>query len=589
MSKTRRSFRGNILFMSTAVLCFVVLPLFMMACQIFFFFVERARAQSVVEAASLIAANDLSRIIIDDPQFGFVSLSNYPPVGAATCAPDGEPLPVTGINTLVATVRHNTIVARSLENQCMDNLAAADHRCLQDTIERLNSTLKKSVNGIGYTNNVDIYGRKVDPMRDVQAYLQKNLPANVHLKYVRLTNGWLQGGAATSTAAPQPLRLAQLKDDQVISGDYSAFQNLPVADRKFSFAALGKASSLVGSGDFVQADKEHINSIVRVECLVSVDSVCNIPLPFGLGILSDAQCSACAQPFTLPDIGPKGVMTLRFTGGPVPGLTSWMDFLNQANFRDTRITNYSIVGGDYPLDSEARMIQLSSEEAASAAATADLFAEHLYFWLRNGHARPRLDAVVEMVQQAFPPDSGALYAYEFIPDGHISRRILTRDPFPVGVTADAQNSVVVDTNTQGGLAPVIIFRNDVKKLGRAAGGKHAGQPLCGYPLNWCELSEFGGNEELAKTLGKGRLGTSMQVVGNDVDPYEFLRTAGGNQGTTGDIVFCDSSGRRMALQPRKNFYSGGLALDIEIGGTRQIVAPSAEISRMRMFTANRRI
>ena len=194
-----------------------------------------------------------------------------------------------------------------------------------------------------------------------------------------------------------------------------------------------------------------------------------------------------------------------------------------------------------------------------------------------------------MVNESFPVDGSDVYAYEFIPDGRISRRVLSRDPFPVGVTADAQNSTVVDTSIASGITPVIVFRNDVKRIGVASGGKHGGQPLNGFPLNWCELREYGGDEALAKQLGKGRLGTKMQLIGHDVDPYEFLKTAGSNQGSAGDIVFCSSDGKPLSLQPRKNFYSGGLALDIEIGGTRQIIAPDVEISRMRAFTAGRRI
>lgn len=583
-----RSSNGNILFMITAVLCFVVLPLFMVCSQVFFFFIERSRTQSVVEAASLIAANDVSRIIVNDPDFGFVALSNYPPVGVATCAADGEPLPVTGINTLVATVRQNTIVAKELENPTIDRLAENDHHSLQRTVDTLNSTLSRSLSGNGYSEYTDIHGRKVDPVRDVQAFLKKNLPANVHLKYVRLSNGWLRGGTDTATAAPQPARLAQVREDQLKGGEYQAFIDMPVSSRNFHFAGLGRSSSLVSPSEFCASDRKHINSIVRLDCLVSVDNVCKFPLPFGLDALSDVQCAACAQPFTLPDIGPKGVMTLRFTGGPVPGLQSWSDFLNAGNFRDTKVTNYDISGGDYPLDSQARMIQLAGGSNDSPGA-AELFAENLFYWLRNGHARPRVDAVLAMVNEPFRGDPDEVYAYEFTPDGRISRRILTRDPFPVGVTADAQNSTVIDTSIQGGINPVIVFRNDVKRIGVASGGKHAGQPLPGYPLNWCELREYGGDEAMAQQLGKGRLGTKMQLVGQSVDPYEFLKNAGSNQGSAGSIVFCSSDGKALSLQPRKNFYSGGLALDIEIGGTRQIIAPAAEISRMRMFTAGRRI
>jgi hypothetical protein len=60
---------------------------------------------AAIEAASLAAARDLSRIIIEDHNIGFVALSDYSPVGTITKASDGYPTPVHGINTVLATAR----------------------------------------------------------------------------------------------------------------------------------------------------------------------------------------------------------------------------------------------------------------------------------------------------------------------------------------------------------------------------------------------------------------------------------------------------------------------------------------------------
>ena len=81
-------------------------------------------------------------MIINDRNFGFVSLSNYPPIGRATLARDGEPLPVIGINTLVGTIRQNTIVAHELGNSAMQRLADADRKALDETTEDINSLIK---------------------------------------------------------------------------------------------------------------------------------------------------------------------------------------------------------------------------------------------------------------------------------------------------------------------------------------------------------------------------------------------------------------------------------------------------------------
>jgi hypothetical protein len=118
--------KGNILILIIVAICFILLPLLIVVSQLGFFQIDRDRTQNIVDAAGLIAANDLSRIILNDENFGYVSLSNYPPVGKETLADDGEPLPVTGINTLIGTIRQNAIIARELGNETMEHLSETD-------------------------------------------------------------------------------------------------------------------------------------------------------------------------------------------------------------------------------------------------------------------------------------------------------------------------------------------------------------------------------------------------------------------------------------------------------------------------------
>jgi hypothetical protein len=245
-------------------------------------------------------------------------------------------------------------------------------------------------------------------------------------------------------------------------------------------------------------------------------------------------------------------------------------------FQDKKITTYDVVSGDYPLDNEARMVPHESEMLLTSS---QQFAEHLYCWLRNGGLRPRIDSVLTMVSDSFKSDPKQIYAYEFAKDGKISRRILQKDPFPVGVTADEQFSSTVDTRIQNGVSPIIIFRNNVKRLGTEHGGKHAGQPLAGNPLNWCEIPEYGGDEHQALHLGKGRLGTGLTLVDptGSIDPDLAIHDKNFS-------LFRQLDGKSMCMQPRRSFYSGGLALDIEIGGT---TPPDMERDVLSMRRMNR--
>jgi len=75
------------------------------------------RYQQAIESAALRAATELSEIVINDPYFGFISLSDQKPIGQATFAADGEPLPVHGINTIIATTRLDYLIAKATNDQ----------------------------------------------------------------------------------------------------------------------------------------------------------------------------------------------------------------------------------------------------------------------------------------------------------------------------------------------------------------------------------------------------------------------------------------------------------------------------------------
>jgi hypothetical protein len=543
-------------------------------------FLDRARAQVVVDGASLVAANALSRIIIEDDHFGYVSLSNYPPIGKATCAPDGEPLPVTGINTIVGTTRQNDCLAQEIENYHIKHLVAADCRYLKETIKSLNKCLNKSLKDEN-TVGSDIHGSKVSPLLEVHQYLQSHLPDCLELESLSLSNGWLSEGSSTSIGIPKPRQWAQLKENQYKNDEYRAFVDIPTHENNFTFAGLGPASSLVNSSSFQRADEKHICSIIKVECHFKLKNLGPEILPQGLDSMKDLRVESCAQPYSLPDDGPRGIMTVRFTSKDrIAQLRSWRDFLYEGTFQDKKVTLYDVQGGDYPVDPDAKMTQRFTEYAPS---TTQQFSENFYYWLRNGHLRPHLDAIVEMINEPFQSAANEIYAYEFTSQGKISRRIIAKDPFPIGVTAEAQLQSVADTSLSGGLNPIIIFRNDVKNLGLDESGKHCGQPLAGYPLNWCELPEYGGDEGIAGELGKGKLGTKLSLV----DP-EGTFSLDEAEADPEKAPFRKLNGNSLAYQPRRSFYSGGLALDIEIGGMRASTA-NDDISRMRAFTRGREI
>jgi hypothetical protein len=479
----------------------------------------------VVEAAAKVAAMDLSRIVIKDPEFGYVSLSNHPATGIATRAEDGEPLPVTGINTLIGTVRQNAIIAEELSNDTMRALVDKDTKALESTMKNLSGELTDAITDSTRKGQCfDINGKAVTPLADVENFLKEHLPADVELESVKLTLGWLDGGAETAVALPQPTNLARVPAADIKLGQYNAFKAYPVGSHSFSFAAVAPQAHLVSQKSFREADSKHFSSIVRIDCKLRSK---NAPH-------EQIECAACCQPFSLPDETTRGGMTLRFAGRPVPGLLSWNEFLSNGQFLDNKITTFDIMGGDFPLDKEARMQESSAEIHTT---TSQQFAEHLYFWLRNGRLKPRVDAVLAMINEPFNTYANEVYTYEFADDGSISRKVTDGKRFARSVIADGQVAAMADTRVRSGASAIILFRDNVRCTA-ADSGKHGGQPLAGYPLTESESPT--NHEELLQNF------------------------------------------------PRRKDFRYGLALDIEIGGTGETHARD-DIARMRQRCASRRI
>ncbi len=106
----RQNMHGNILLLSITfalLLLICVLGIIQVGCLIVF----QHNSQSATEAAALACAKDLSRIVIEDPHFGFVSITDQAP-GSRTVSSYGEPLSVRGINTILASIREARILSQ---------------------------------------------------------------------------------------------------------------------------------------------------------------------------------------------------------------------------------------------------------------------------------------------------------------------------------------------------------------------------------------------------------------------------------------------------------------------------------------------
>lgn len=483
LKMNRRNERGNMLVLIVCISVMVFVPIIIFICQLSPYFVCRGKAENVVQAAAIVAANDLSRIVINDSHFGYVSLSNHPATGKATRAQDGEALPVTGINTLIGTLRHNAAVAAAMRNDTINNLVDIDSRFLYKTTRDLQSKLADCLTGFD-EGTFDKDGKSVDAMDDVKTFLSQNLPPNLEIKTVKMTLGWLEDGSDTTIDVPQPAQYSLVSEQDVVDGKYLAFKNYPIKNINFSFAGLGKQAHLVSGKKFKEADIYHMSSVIKLECtLVSKEDHQAV-----------SEITVCSQASTQPDESLNGAMTLRFTGRPMPGLLSWNDLLVNGSFFDNKQTSYFVTGGDFPYDPTARMYESRYQ---TPEGTSERFANHFYNWLRNGKMRPRIDSVLSMLNQPFDSTSNQIYTYQFDKDGKIVRKSFNGDQFEPPVTADGQLSTMSDTRIKSGSSAIILFRDNVDKLASTS-GKHGGQPLAGYPID----GSIKAPQELAQNFSK---------------------------------------------------------------------------------------
>lgn len=539
------------------------------------------RSQTAAEAASLAAAADLSRIVVNDPYYGFVALSDYGPYGKCTLAADGEPLPVLGINGIMATARLQTLLADQLNNDELRRLAQEDVRAAKSSAKLLGDALNASLQPGSRCQARDLDGNVVKPLEHAFQIYSTSLKdgagiAKEQISQFRLTLGWLKDGSDSSTKSPLPENLAAVPAKARVKGNYRAFMDIPACGESFYFAGLSSQPSLARTDQFMNADGKRFCSIVKVDADILLAGT-RYSNP------TDApQClhkSACAQPSCLPDIGTPGVLAISFKHGMVPGISSIQKILDNEQLNNNKVDILTADGGDFPTDLQSKLI--SAPQIDSVKTVSQTFAMGFHDWLRTAHNKPRLDSVIDAVSEPFMESTRAgsglkLYPnlfYEIDANGRVCVRNLRQNPFFASDSGighskqkfqprlsaciyDQQNYALnFNAIIAGSYSWMMVYRNYTRALGTASGGKHAGQVLPGDPVNWCELTRYGSGPEQAFEKGKGEKALGLQAQGAMYDESAVMLEGS---------HFTKRNGSPLSNQPRRSHYSGGLAVYFEL-------------------------
>jgi hypothetical protein len=470
--------KGNTLVLIVAVMA-ILIAILLFALGYTRLMGSSAEQRTAIEAASLAAAKEVSRIVINDPNFGYISLSDAAPVGKATAAGDNFFMPVYGLNTVMGTIRLDLIIADAIGNNAMKTLAKRDLNNLKSAKDSLIAELKTSLSGTGSSKDAD--GQTVNPYSAAeQAYKQNQVRLTGGSSYVagsmKLTLGSLDGTMQTNIPVPKPASYSHVSGNQSQNGCYMSGQNIPYDGEDFVFAAVSDSLKLVDPKKFTDAVgglPYQMQSIVKAEA----DQKMQDPERKTTNVVHAVSCAAPASVYD-PKPAP-GTITLSCPDGTPTELVNLGTVINLPGMSGTPMTLTKADNGDYP-EPGASLVPMTY----SGGGTPDggtVVSGAIYDWIRRAGARLDASQAVGMLIEPLV-NSGlpSLHIFSVKANGSIqydSSLAIVQNPYWVasesqlyGIAMDALNSS--DTFTYD-----VHVRDYAYQPGTINGGKHGGEPL----------------------------------------------------------------------------------------------------------------
>ncbi len=455
---------------------------------------SHSEQRTAIESAALAAAKDLSRIVVEDPNFGFVSLSDAAPVGTNTSAGDRYFMPVHGINTLLGTIRLDLIVADQLNDPVMKEFIDKDYDNAMLAKDRLVTVLESSVTGASGGLARDKDGAVVDPYdAAVQAYKANVIRQTGNSKFVegslKLSLGCIVGGGSTNIPIPKPDTLSSVSSSQKIGNFYKSYTNVPFGDKNFVFAGIAEGATIVDNNKFsktIGSLPYFIPSIVRAEGDQMISATDGTNVHKGV-----QHAAACAQPFNVYDPKPApGILSISFPDGRPPEVATLGNLWTEPQFlspsKDTRIL--TPLGGDYPGGGGSLVPNTtwSSSGGGGASTTTPfsiIWSSSFYDWLRRGGTKVDINSIKAAVAAPFPTmvtgNKGHANLFGFNADGTVRTGQVSIQPIPI-MAASENQFVAVSKAALISSEPVkydIVVRDQVNNRGRMNGGRHGGEPM----------------------------------------------------------------------------------------------------------------
>lgn len=484
-SKRPRGQRGNMIILILAILMGILMLLLAFSLNYVRMLGSNSEQKTAIEAAALAAARDLGRIVIEDPNFGFISVSDAAPSAPNTKADDGFALPVTSINTLLGTIRLDMIIASQLGDTTMTTLAETDYTNAMSAKDFLVGALQQAMlPGGGGAALRDVDGNSVSPYQAAEDAYRQNVVriAGGNSRMVngsmKLTLGCLSTPAITATAVPSPASMASVGSSQQMGGCYTSYIDVPFNGKSFVFAGIGKDVKLVDPKVFTPSASGvaySIPTIIKAEADHMIVSA-------GSGGTNVVHAVACAQPATVVDPRPApGALTLSFLGGKIPEFTMPQNLFNDPQLGSDTLKIKTSVGGDSP--GGGTLTPTTIPPYGGSMPMSQGMSTGMYDWLRRAGTKPNISAVKNFMTTAFKPaitdTVGGVNVYTWNDNGSI-RYVQMPNITTRNVVVSHLQGFGEGTNTftsTNGNGYEMSATDESRQPGRMRGGQHAGEPL----------------------------------------------------------------------------------------------------------------
>lgn len=482
---------------------------------------SNSEQRTAIEAAAIAAARDCSAIVVNTPECGYVSLSDYAPIGTSTTAGDGYPLPVRSINTLIGTARLDLIIGDLMGQDTMKEFARRDMQQAMSAKDQLLNVLAAALAPGGSGTDKD--GNTITPYTSAEtAYRNNQIRMTGSSTYVNgsmtLGLGSITGGLPTAIPVPKPASTAPVPGNLQINGCYRSFVNIPYDGEDFVFGGVGPNVKIVDFKNWVATVPGlpyQIPTIIRAEAVQKMDDPYN---PSGYSV----KAVACAQPASVHDPLPQpGALSISFPDGPVPEIQRPRDCYQNAELQAGVVDLLTAKVGDFPLDPGSNLTPMGWP-VASALTTSNAWLGSLHDWIRRAGTKADIDAILNMQNVTLDAPvpttagwtapvvhggpyldigtvpAGIIHVFKFDMEGVATYQSRLLTPYPLYVTSHEQmyaetmiaiaNSSVAaqtysipmpDGNKDITLTKKydVYIRNEVRNPGSIQGGKHGGEPL----------------------------------------------------------------------------------------------------------------